>query len=57
MVQQMAMSNPAVKAAYDQIQKNGGDGKTAFLNAAKAKGLTDEQIQNGLNELSKMFQI
>ena len=56
MFQQLAQSNPQVRAAYSQIMANGGDPKTVFYSAAKAKGLTDEQIQNGLNELQQMFQ-
>jgi hypothetical protein len=50
-------NNPQVKAAYDQIQANGGDGRAAFLTAARGRGLTDEQIQNGLNELKQMFKV
>lgn len=53
----MAMNNPGIKAAYSQIQANGGDGQAAFFNAARQKGLSDEQIQNGLNELRQMFQL
>ena len=57
MLQQMVMNNPKLKAAYNQIQASGGDGKAAFFSAARAKGLSDDQIQNGLNELSQMFKV
>ena len=53
----MLMNNPQIKAAYSQIQANGGDGQAAFYSAARAKGLSEDQIQSGLNELSKMFQV
>ena len=52
----MAMNNPQIKAAYDLVQSNGGDGQAVFYAAARQKGLTDEQIQNGLNSLCQMFQ-
>ena len=54
MLQQMAMSNPQVQSAY-QMMSAAKDPQAAFYAAAKAKGLTDEQIQNGLQNLMQQF--
>ena len=54
MIQQMAMSNPQIQAAYQTILA-AKDPQTAFVQAAKAKGLTDEQIQNGIKNLQMQF--
>ena len=50
----MAMSNPQVQAAYQTISA-AKDPQAAFYAAARAKGLTDEQIQNGLKDLVTQF--
>ena len=55
MLQQMALNNPQVQAAY-QTMSAAKDPKAAFYAAARAKGLTDEQIQNGLETIAKQFQ-
>lgn len=49
------MSNPQVQSAY-QMMSAAKDPKAAFYAAARAKGLSDEQIQNGLEMLAKQFQ-
>ncbi len=54
MLQQMAMNNPQVRSAYQTIFA-AKDPQAAFYAAARAKGLTDEQIQNGLNSLMQSF--
>ena len=54
MLQQMAMSNPQLQSAY-QMMSQAKDPQTAFVQAAKAKGLTDEQIQNGIKNLQMQF--
>ena len=55
MLQQMALNNPQVQAAY-QTMSSAKDPKEMFYATARAKGLTDEQIQNGLETIAKQFQ-
>ena len=50
----MAMSNPQLQTAF-QTMSTAKDPKEAFYAAARAKGLTDEQIQNGLTALQQQF--
>ena len=54
MLQQMATSNPQIQAAYQTISA-AKNPKDTFYAAARAKGLSDEQIQNGLKQMSEMF--
>jgi hypothetical protein len=48
------MTNPQLQSAFQTISA-AKDPKAAFFEAARAKGLTDEQIQNGLASLQQQF--
>ena len=50
----MAMNNPQLQTAF-QTMSTAKDPKEAFYAAARAKGLSDEQIQNGLASLAAEF--
>lgn len=46
------MTNPQFKQAVDTINNQyGGDGKAAFYDAARAKGMNDQQIEEFLKAL------
>ena len=48
----MIMSNPQLKQASDLVNGTyNGDGKSAFYDAARAKGMTDEQIEQFISAL------
>lgn len=56
MLEQMLSSNPQMKMVQNQINQY-GDPKIAFFNVAHNMGLTDEQIQNGLDSVSQMLKV
>lgn len=52
MLQQLANNNPQLMQTMNYVQSAfNGDGEKAFMSAAKAKGMTDEQIQQFLAAL------
>lgn len=52
MMQTMLMSNPQLKQAADLVNNTyHGDGKAAFYDAARAKGMNDQQIEDFLKAL------
>lgn len=52
MMNSMLMNNPQFKQAADTISNQyGGDGKAAFYDAARAKGMNDQQIEEFLKAL------
>ena len=49
----LLMSNPQLKQMNDLVKNSyNGDGQAAFYDAARAKGMNDEQIKEFLNTLS-----
>lgn len=54
-ITKLAGQNPAINQIKALGDAANGDYKAAFFNAAKAKGLTDEQIQSGLQQCSVLF--
>ena len=52
MLQQMALQNPQIANVMNLINTTyNGNGKEAFMAAAKAKGMNDQQIQDFLAAL------
>ena len=47
-LQTMAQSNPQIKQAFDIVQQNGGDMKTAFYKLAEQNGIDPNQVLNML---------
>lgn len=52
MMNNMLMNNPQFKQAADTINNQyNGDGRAAFYDAARAKGMNDQQIEEFLKAL------
>lgn len=52
LIEQLKSTNQQFKQTYDMVQSlYNGDGKKAFMTAAKAKGMTDDQINQFLAQL------
>lgn len=47
-LQQMAQTNPKIKQAFDYVQENGGDMKSAFYKLAEQNGVDPNNIINML---------
>jgi len=48
-LQQMAETNPTIKQAFDFVQQNGGDVKSAFYKLAEQKGVDPNYVLKMLN--------
>lgn len=57
MLQQAASSNPQFKDILNQVNSLNGDPKAAFYAMARQKGMTDIQIDEGLNLMSNTLGI
>ena len=55
MLQMMLSKNSDFANAYNDIQKNGGDGEKVFMDRAKQLGMSDEQISSFLNEAKQAY--
>ncbi len=52
---QLAQQNPNIANAMNTVQQAGGNGPQAFLNAARAKGMNDQQIVDFLKLAKSKF--
>ena len=57
MLEQAASSNPQFKDILSKVNSFSGDPKTAFYTMARQKGMTDIQIDEGLNLMAKTLGI
>lgn len=54
-LQAAAQSNPQLQTIYNQALAMNGDPKTAFYNMANSKGMTEEQINEFLNNIQSTW--
>lgn len=55
MLETVAQNNPQLKSVYDQALAMNGDPKAAFYSVAKSRGMTEEQIQEFLNNIQSTW--
>lgn len=54
LIEQLKATNPQFKQTMDMVQQlYNGNGEKAFMDAAHAKGMTDQQIKDFLDSLRK----
>ena len=55
MLEMASANNPALQEVYNQASAMNGNPKSAFMQAAKAKGYSDEEINNYIQKLQQLW--
>lgn len=57
LLQTAAVNNEQFREIAQQVNNFNGDPHTAFLEEAKRRGLSDEEIQNGITQMENLLGI